>query len=166
MLEGVSVLSKAYGWKQLFIDEKLEKVEGVLKTESHHVNDGMLRLMGIVAQTLSDKQFLMFDEIENGFNPDLIKELVRYLMDDVKQQVLVTTHSPLVLQYLPDEEARKAVLFVYKDEGKTRCVRFFDVPEAAERLQFMGPGEAYADTDLPLFVERLKRERRDEENRE
>jgi len=159
-LDSVSVLSKAYGWKQLVIDESFPDTGGVLKTEAHHINDGMLRLMGIVAQTLSEKRFLMFDEIENGFSPELIRELVQYLVREVEQQVLVTTHSPLVLNYLLDEEARESLFFVYKEEGRSKCVRFFDISEADERLQFMGPGEAYADTDLPRLVERLKTEER------
>jgi predicted ATPase len=161
-LDSVSVLSKAYGWKQLVIDESFPDTGGVLKTEAHHINDGMLRLMGIVAQTLSEKRFLMFDEIENGFSPELIRELVQYLVREVEQQVLVTTHSPLVLNYLLDEEARESLFFVYKEEGRSKCVRFFDISEADERLQFMGPGEAYADTDLPRLVERLKTEERSE----
>lgn len=162
-LDRISVLSKAYGWKQLVIDEALPDTGGVLKTEAHHINDGMLRLMGIVAQTLSEKRFLMFDEIENGFSPELIKELVQYLTREAEQQVLVTTHSPLVLNYLLDEEARDSLFFVYKDEGRSKCVRFFDIPEVDERLQFMGPGEAYADTDLVRLVESLKMEERGEE---
>ena len=161
-LDRVSVLSKAYGWKRLVIGEAFPDTGGVLKTESHHINDGMLRLMGIVAQTLGEKRFLMFDEIENGFSPELIKELVQYLAREVEQQVLVTTHSPLVLNYLLDEEARESVFFVYKDEGRSKCVRFFDIHEVDERLQFMGPGEAYADTDLQRLVESLKSEERGE----
>jgi len=161
-LDRVSVLSKAYGWKQLVIGEAFPDTGGVLKTEGHHINDGMLRLMGIVAQTLGEKRFLMFDEIENGFSPELIKELVQYLAREAEQQVLVTTHSPLVLNYLLDEEARESLFFVYKDEGRSKCVRFFDIHEVDERLQFMGPGEAYADTDLQRLVESLKSEERGE----
>ncbi len=161
-LDRVSVLSKAYGWKRLVIGEAFPDTGGVLKTEAHHINDGMLRLMGIVAQTLSQKRFLMFDEIENGFSPELIKELVQYLAREAEQQVLVTTHSPLVLNYLLDEEARESLFFVYKDEGRSKCVRFFDIHEVDERLQFMGPGEAYADTDLQRLVESLKSEERGE----
>ncbi len=161
-LDRVSVLSKAYGWKRLVIGEAFPDTGGVLKTEAHHINDGMLRLMGIVAQTLGEKRFLMFDEIENGFSPELIKELVQYLAREVEQQVLVTTHSPLVLNYLLDEEARESLFFVYKDEGRSKCVRFFDIHEVDERLQFMGPGEAYADTDLQRLVESLKSEERGE----
>jgi ABC-type branched-subunit amino acid transport system ATPase component len=42
-------------------------------TEARHVNDGMLRLIAILAELQSENPFLMFDEIENGVNPELVE---------------------------------------------------------------------------------------------
>ena len=70
------------------------------------------------------------------------------------QQLLVTTHSPLLLNYLPDDVARRAVLLAYKTPaGETRIRRFFDVPRMATKLQGMGPGDALVDTDLKLLTQ-------------
>ena len=70
------------------------------------------------------------------------------------QQLLVTTHSPLLLNYLPDDVARKAVQFLYKTpQGETRCRGFFSMPRMADKLHAMGPGDAFVDTDLRLLAQ-------------
>ena len=41
--------------------------------------------------------------------------------------------------------------------GQTHAVRYFDLPETAEKLGMMGPGEIYADTPLGVLVESAER---------
>lgn len=112
------------------------------------MSDGMLRMLAVFAHLSKGKSLTLLDEIENGINP----ELVEYLIDSLVEspgQVLVTTHSPLVLNFLNDDVAQKGVVYLYKDNtGRTRSIRFFDIPSMAEKLNVMGPGEAYEDTIL------------------
>lgn len=116
----------------------------------------MLRLIAILAETQTAHRFLLFDEIENGINPELI-EFVLDALVSAPQQVLVTTHSPMILNYLEDEVAREGVLYLYKTrKGQTRAVRFFDIPSVAEKLTVMGPGEAFADTDLATLHDEIE----------
>jgi len=140
------------GWKQLEINESYrgEKSElfPLMTTEARHVADGMLRLIAILAETQTKHQFLLFDEIENGMNPEVVEFLLDALVS-ADQQVVVTTHSPTILNYLEDDVAQKGVLYLYKTyKGCTRAIRFFDIPSVAQKLTVMGPGEAFADTDL------------------
>lgn len=122
-------------------------------TEARHINDGMLRLLAILAQQFSPYQFVLFDEIENGVNPEITEALVDALVHSPKQ-LLVTTHSPLVLNYLEDEVARESVVLIYKrQDGVTRAVRFFDVPMAADRLECLSPGESMLDLPLQRVAE-------------
>ncbi|WP_242467724.1 AAA family ATPase [Thiocapsa imhoffii] len=141
------------GWKELGVNEHFGGKK--VYTEARHINDGMLRLMAILAEVLTDAQFLLFDEIENGINP----ELVEFLMDtliNAKQQILVTTHSPMILNYLDDEVARKGVQYLYRTpEGFTRAVPFFEIPSMAAKLKVMGPGEAFFDTQLALLADEI-----------
>lgn len=117
-------------------------------TEARHINDGMLRLLAILAQQFSPYQFVLFDEVENGVNPEITEALVDALVNSSKQ-LLVTTHSPLVLNYLEDDIARQSVLLIYKrPDGVSRAVRLFDVPMAAERLECLSPGESMLDLSL------------------
>jgi len=138
------------GWKKLTIHETFQNIS--VKTEARHVADGFLRMLAVFAQLTKAQNFLLLDEIENGINP----ELIEFLMDSLVEaplQVLVTTHSPMVLNYLEDDIAAQGVVYLYKDEdGKTQAIRFFDIPSMREKLTVMGPGEAYEDT---LLIELL-----------
>lgn len=122
-------------------------------TEARHLNDGMLRLLAILAQQFSPYQFVLFDEVENGVNPEITEALVDALVHSPKQ-LLVTTHSPLVLNYLEDDIARQSVLLIYKrPDGVSRAIRLFDVPMAAERLECLSPGESMLDLSLARAAE-------------
>ncbi len=128
-----------------------------LVTEARHINDGMLRLLAILAQQFSPYEFVLFDEIENGVNPEITEALVDALVHSPKQ-LLVTTHSPLVLNYLEDEIARSSVVLIYKrPDGVSRAVRFFDVRIAAERLECLSPGESMLDLSLQRVAESAER---------
>lgn len=141
------------GWKELSVSEHFGDKK--VYTEARHINDGMLRLMAILAEVLTDSQFLLFDEIENGINPELVEFLLNTLIN-AKQQILVTTHSPMILNYLDDEVARKGVQYLYRTaEGFTRAVPFFAIPSMAAKLKVMGPGEAFVDTQLALLGEEI-----------
>lgn len=152
-LESIHAKSLRSGWKQLEVTERFGTNK--LQSTARHLNDGMLRLMAIMLQLDIGGSLLLFDEIENGINP----ELVEYLMDHLvqaKDQVLVTTHSPMILNFIEDEIARESVVCLYRTaEGYTRAIRLFDLPSMAKKLGFMGPGEAFVDTDLTQLIQEI-----------
>lgn len=141
------------GWKQLKAFEVFQ--DRRVLTESRHLNDGMLRLIAVLAELTSDHEFVLFDEIENGINPELIEFVIDRLVN-AKQQVLVTTHSPMILNYLDDETARAGVMYLYRTpDGATRSFPFFGIPSVAEKLAVMGPGEAFVDTHLTELADEI-----------
>lgn len=159
-LDDLHTRSLKSGWKQLEITEAYDDAESAappkLSTEARHVADGMLRLIAILAEIQTEHRFLLFDEIENGINPELVEFTLDALVS-APQQVLVTTHSPMILNYLEDDVARKGVVYLYKTrKGNTRAVRFFDIPSVAEKLTVMGPGEAFADTNLTALDDEIE----------
>ncbi len=139
------VRSLQAGWKDLSVVE----AGGVgARVPAAHMNDGLLRILAILAQVYSSHTLLLFDEIENGINPELVKKLVEFLIGSGKQ-IIVTTHSPMILNYIPDEVAKTSVMFLYKDaRGCSRAARFFDLPSTQGKLVALGPGEVFADTSL------------------
>jgi ABC-type multidrug transport system ATPase subunit len=144
------------GWKNLKLSEGYK--ESTLQLDARHINDGMLRVLAILAQIHAGHGLILFDEIENGINPELIDRLVQALLA-ADQQVIVTTHSPMILNYLPDEVAREAVVLLYKTpEGYSRAVRFFDLPVPSKKLEALGPGEVFVDTYLEDVVRDLGQE--------
>lgn len=156
-LQDLATKSLRSGWKQLGISESYERQEGtgqkaralpVIMTEARHINDGMLRMIAILAELQSENRFLLFDEIENGINPELV-ELVIGMLVEGRQQVLVTTHSPMILNYLDDDVAKESVIYLYKTPfGDTESIPFFSIPSLKKKLEVMGPGEAFVDTNL------------------
>ncbi len=158
-LQGFAAKSLRSGWKQLEISENYHGQESEffpsMKSEARHINDGMLRMIAILAELQSENRFLLFDEIENGINPELV-ELVINMLVETKQQVLVTTHSPMILNYLEDEVARKGVIYLYKTAmGLTKSIPFFSIPSLKKKLEVMGPGEAFVDTNLTELADEI-----------
>lgn len=152
------------GWKDLRIVERYDSAQSTpsrLESDTRQVNDGLLRVLAILSQVSVAKTFdrtnqpnslgqscVLFDEIENGINPELMQKLVALLLG-AERQVIVTTHSPLVLNYLPDEVAKEAVLLLYRNNaGHTKVVRLFDLPSTQKKLTLLGPGEVFVDTNL------------------
>jgi predicted ATPase len=134
------------GWKKLSIFEQFGKQK--LETDAAHMNDGLLRVLAVLAQTQSDRSLVLLDEIENGINQEVVQPLVEALVAS-QQQILLTTHSPLILNYLSDEVAREGVQFIYKSPaGETRVRPLFKIPRINDKLLTMGPGDALVDTDL------------------
>ncbi len=91
-------------------------VEGISVTSggiSLHEGDVPLRLLGmgsarLLVAALQDRAaasapFALIDEVEHGLEPHRISRLLRYLKSErgnVRPQLFVTTHSPVVLQEL------------------------------------------------------------------
>jgi len=136
---------------------------------SRHFSDGFARILAIVTQIESSAvpgtvnapdRILLLDEIENGIHPETMSKLVQYLAN-APIQVIATTHSPLILNYLTDEQAEKSVILLYRNsEGRSRSCRYFDLPSAKKKLGILGPGEVYVDTSieqLALEAEEMER---------
>src|SRR5690606_30640841 len=140
-VQDLQVKALRFGWRKLWVQETYQ---GNLGTAATHLNDGLLRVLAILAQGFTTKhKFLLFDEIENGVNPALVEQLVDFLVGLGRKgkQIVVTTHSPVILNFLTDPVAREAVVFLYKTKkGHTRACHFFDQPETCHKLDLLGPG--------------------------
>jgi predicted ATPase len=149
----LDILSLRSGWKSLTVQEKFG--DTIVKTEARHVADGFLRMLAVFAQLSKEQSFLLLDEIENGVNPELIEFLIDELVG-ASPQVLITTHSPMVLNYLEDDVAIEGVIYIYKSKnGATQAIRLFDIPSMREKLTVMGAGEVYEDTLLTQLNEEI-----------
>lgn len=152
--ESFDVSNQKPGWKRLSITEQYQ--DKSIATEARHVNDGLLRMLAVFAQLTTQQSFLLLDEIENGINPELVEFLVDQLVH-TQAQTLVTTHSPLILNYLEDDVAKEGLIYLYKNAlGATQAIRLFDIPSMAEKLTVMAPGEVYQDTYLRELYQEIQ----------
>jgi len=149
-----SVNPTANGYYALEVTEKFKDKE--ITNEAKYLNDGLLRLIAIFAQLETKQSFLLFDEIENGINSEVIENLMDILIAS-KHQIVVTTHSPMILNYIEDDVARESVKYIYKTkEGLTQSIPFFEIPSMAEKLEMMGAGSAYVDTNLEELIDEIE----------
>ena len=133
-----------FGWKNLLLNE----IENAF-FDASHLSYGTLRLLLILSQYYSENECLVFDEIENGINQELVEKLLDVLQNFNGKQVLVTTHSALLLNYLTDEAAKESVVLLFKDPmGHTHAVKFFEIPKIAKQIEFMAPGQIMSQTNL------------------
>ncbi|MFO0589967.1 MAG: ATP-binding protein [Polyangiaceae bacterium] len=107
---------------------------------AYSASEGTLRFLALLAALLSAEPGLyFFEEIENGLHPSrlrLVLDLIRSRTSTRKIQVVATTHSPMLLSLLDDEQLEHASL-VYRLEGERagRIQRLLDVPDARRVLE-------------------------------
>jgi len=130
---------------------------------SRIISEGTLRILALcaIAANPFPRSLIAFEEPENGVHPrrlQLIARLLASLAIEGRQQVIVTTHSPLFCQAmltLQEEHAQSVALLVVKREGnRTICIPFrsegplFEDDEVRSALK--GPGEGYMFEGLVL----------------
>ena len=121
------------------------------------MSEGMLYYLAFAALShLEPAAVILIEEPENGLHPARIREVIEVLREiSTTTQVLLATHSPLVINELQPDEV--TVLTRKGDEGtKGRLMK--DTANFAERSKVYALGElwvSYADGDFeePLFKE-------------
>ena len=102
------------------------------------LSDGTLRFAAIAAAFFQPDMpgILTIEEIENGIHASrlrLLVELLRSRAADGKTQVMVTTHSPIVLAWLKPEEYA-TTFYCKRDEetGESRIIPLTEIPRFKE----------------------------------
>jgi predicted ATPase len=99
---------------------------------------------------------VLLDEIENGINPYLtenISELLSNLTKASKRQVIITTHSPVVLNDFQPEE----IVFLWKDKsGAVSGKSMFSTEKMKRTLKVLNPGEVWINYEKDEIIQRLK----------
>jgi predicted ATPase len=139
------------GTLSLLLTERFYNEDGShtdVVTNAKHINDGMLRILIILASQRSSSRFQQFDEVENGVNSEITEKLVEAFINS-PQQVLITTHSPMVLNYIEDDLAKSSITLVYKNkQGYIKATKLFALPSLTKKLNSLAPGDAMLDVYL------------------
>ncbi|MEW5987045.1 MAG: ATP-binding protein [Chloroflexota bacterium] len=102
------------------------------------ISDGTLRLLGFLAALyqIQPPDVLCFEEPENGVHPWLLHKMVELLnlvstegIGGKPVQVLITTHSPVLLNYVKPQQVRAVEL---DEEGRTQV---YPLPTDSARFQ-------------------------------
>ena len=99
-------------------------------------SDGTLRFLAILAAIFGPEpaSFYFIEELENGIHPTRLGLLIDLIEHQAKRrgiQIVATSHSPQLLQFLSEESLEHASL-VYRlpDHPDGRIKRIVDIPEA------------------------------------
>lgn len=128
-------------------------LELIDRYSEHHIpasdiSDGTLRILGFLTALYQENtpSIICFEEIENGIHPWLLHKMVELLkivstegITGNPVQVLITTHSPVLLNYVEPHQVRAVEL---DGEGKTQV---HNLP--VDSVRFQKALEAY-DGDL------------------
>ena len=111
------------------------------------VSEGTLVTLALLTLVYggADADMIMLDDVELGLHPkaqrDLMKQLRRLQELHPKLQLLVSTHSPYIVDELTPEEVW---LFATDPEGCAVSKRMSDHPDAARSLEVLTTGEFWS----------------------
>lgn len=130
----------------------LEMSEEDFKVKGWLLSTGMLRILALLAvfRHPEPPPLIIVEEIENGLDPrtiHLIVEELRNLVESGRSQVIVTTHSPYLLDLLP----LWSIVLVERSEDKGPVFsRPDDNPALEKWAEKFGPGKLYTMQGLSL----------------
>ena len=143
-MESIDAVTKGTpGWVELFLNEKFSFND--IRVRPYHISDGTLRILAFVAllNIQYNSGMLMLDEIENGLNPYITTKIVELLYEFTSQtrhQLLLTTHSSLMLDDFKPED----IIYVYrKNDGSINAKKVFNTKKIKTFLDYMSPGEIW-----------------------
>jgi predicted ATPase len=115
------------------------------------LSDGTLRFSAIAAAFFQADmpETLLIEEIENGIHPTrlrLLVELLKSESENGRPQVMATSHSPLVLAWL-DENDYKTVFLCQTDEktGASTITPFASIPGLIELAREQSVADLFAE---------------------
>lgn len=129
---------------QVFIGKKLEFVLSEMDRSAVPaplMSDGVFLILGYLALAYapSSPAIMLLEEPENGVHPralanvaNLLRRITEPGRGSKQAQVIVTTHSPYLLDFVPPESVR---VFARKSTGETVIGRLTDLPMVRARLE-------------------------------
>ena len=108
------------------------------KTTAYGASDGTLRFLGLLAALLGNQRsrFYFFEEPENGIHPNRLSLLLQLMEQEVangSMQIVITTHSPLLLNFLsPANLEYASLMYRIGDRAESRITKIMDIPNARE----------------------------------
>lgn len=137
------------GPRTIYGDELVFDMKGASGLPPSAVSDGTLLTLGLLTMTMQysavDREFLfLIDELERGLHPKALGELIaqlRRLTRESEVQILATSHSPYLVDWLQPDEVRLTGLL---DDGTATIRKLTDHPDFERWKEEMSPGELWS----------------------
>jgi energy-coupling factor transporter ATP-binding protein EcfA2 len=112
------------------------KVKGLDEPlKPHNISDGTLRLLAMIAVLYGGASLVVLEEPENCIHPYLLETFMN-LIRDSPSQVVITTHSPYLLDHVKPEE----VQVVWKEDLETKVKKLSATKEMENVKRFLEEG--------------------------
>ena len=122
-------------------------MKGANGVAADSAGEGTLMALGLLTVLMSPQKprLILLDDIELGLHPvaqgKLIETLRKLQERDPEFQIVATSHSPFILNYLKPEEVRMTFL---AENGFARCEKLTAHPEFERWKDLMSPGEFWS----------------------
>jgi predicted ATPase len=130
--------------RELTGQELVFDTTGAREVPAHSMSEGTLLVLGLLTLLLGGSgspHLVLLDDVEQGLHPRAQRELVhllRQLVDGQERQIILTSHSPYILDELNAEE----VYVMASDQAGTSVVRrLSEHPDAERALSVLTTGE-------------------------
>ena len=145
------------GWTRIEVTESWGGNR--VTVNAKQVSDGLLRLLAISAlhEVEPPPSVLMFDEIENGVHPHLLAGLIsmlRSLSHKGDTQVVVTTHSPIALNFVDPEQV---VIATRRSTGDATITSLVATDGYRELRSVFDPGELWYNLGEAKLLQRPRK---------
>jgi predicted ATPase len=103
------------------------------------------------------RKLLLIEEPENGIHPGILKEMIDVFRKATTRppecQVIMTTHSPLLLDFVEPEEVR---IFLRNEENEIEVFNAKQIPDIHDRLKYLMLGELIYNEGEKEIVEEIR----------
>ena len=114
-------------------------------TSSWSISDGILRLLALEAISYFPRSdTICIEEPENGIHPHLLETVADILKSTSKEtQVIISTHSVHLLNYLAERTSLDSIIILWKEKGKTRLESASNIKDINKFLSKIGFGDLW-----------------------
>lgn len=121
---------------------------GADSLSANQISEGTLLVLGLLAALYATGRpsLVLLDDLDRGLHPKAQKELIsllrRLLATNSDLQIIGSTHSPYLLDFMGINEVR--VTFLCDDDGATVCAPLSSHPKFEKWKNEMTPGEMWS----------------------
>lgn len=153
-LAGLDTIRKRAGWIDLVLTEHYTDVGPIRSTQ---MSDGFMRILALCAipEFAESVSLVLLDEIEDGIEPHVLRELITLVGRETRAQIVATSHSPLLANVVGVANLR---FLARTPEGRTVATAAGTMPSFRRGDDYFGPGELWTAADLDVLrAEALER---------
>lgn len=120
-----------------------------------HMSDGFMRILALCAIPEFDENvsMVLLDEVEDGIEPHILPELIKFISSTSKCQFIMTSHSPYLVNFFDLEQV---CFMARRNDGQTVMAKANEMEIFKEGAEYFGVGEIWANASLKTVSDAVK----------